>query len=86
MLRDVRRGLAAAEARYRARRYDDKIVFFKPETRSRTHPGDPLSVWRRLVSQLEVMTVPGDHDTMFGADASTLAAALDRCIDRALAK
>jgi thioesterase domain-containing protein/acyl carrier protein len=85
-LRKVRRGLIAAWARYRPSRYDGDIVFFKPQTTVRGLPREPLSVWWKFVGQMEVITVPGDHDTMRGAHADSLAAALDRCIERALAK
>ena len=48
-------------------------------------PDAHLSVWRKLVGELAIVTVPGDYVTMCSVNADTLAAALDRCIERALA-
>jgi acyl-coenzyme A synthetase/AMP-(fatty) acid ligase/thioesterase domain-containing protein/acyl carrier protein len=84
-LDDVGRDLFIAEAWYRRLRYEGKVVFFRPEMSFR-FPADPRSVWRKWISQVEVVPVPGNHDTMCSTYADTLAAALDRCIDGALAK
>ena len=72
--------------KYRPRRYDGRIVFFKPQMQRWEFPRDPLPVWGDLVGEIEVITVPGDHMTMRDVDAETLAAAMGRCIQGALAK
>jgi acetoacetyl-CoA synthetase len=83
-LADVPRDHVEAEARHPGSRYHGKVVFFVPEVP--LFPVDPLFVWRKWVSQLEIITVPGDHLTMRDAYADALAAALDRSIASALAK
>jgi amino acid adenylation domain-containing protein len=86
-LRQIRLGLLKALARYRGARYDGNVVFFRPETRwLRKTPKDPRSVWRPLVGEMAVVTVPGNHHTMCSIYSGTLAAALDRCIENALVR
>jgi thioesterase domain-containing protein/acyl carrier protein len=83
---DIRCDLAAAKAVYRVRRYDGRIVFFQPQTRHWGLPDDPVCVWRKFADQLEIVSVPGDHSTMCTTHADALSSALDRCIEKALAR
>jgi thioesterase domain-containing protein len=86
LLDDIRHLLSVAEAAYRPRRYDGRIVFFQPQARSWQFPDDPLSVWRKLADEIELVSVPGDHVTMCTTHADALSSALHRCIEKALAR
>jgi thioesterase domain-containing protein len=69
-----------ALARYRPRFYEGKIKFVRPETNSYL-PNNPTALWKSLVSELEVETVPGDHLGMVGKHFEKLAAVLTRYVE-----
>ena len=66
-----------AWTRYRPRLYSGKVKFVKAEV-STYFPTDPFGVWARLVEELEVETVPGDHQEIISTQVENLAAVLTR--------
>jgi acetoacetyl-CoA synthetase len=84
-LKRMRKALMAASGRYRPAPYSGTVTFVKPEIQLWGYPKNPLSVWRGLAQDFEVVTVPGDHATMCMAHADALASRLVHYIDRALA-
>jgi len=75
----VRESDFRAMARYQPKFYEGKIRFVKPETNSYL-PNNPTALWRPLVADLEVETVPGDHLGMIGEHFESLAAVLTRYV------
>jgi aspartate racemase len=75
----------AAMKLYRPQLYRGKIKFVRPEIDSFL-PADPNAVWKKLVQELEVETVPGDHLGMVSTRFETLAAVLTRYVREAMAK
>jgi acetoacetyl-CoA synthetase len=69
-----------ALARYRPRFYRGKIRFVRPEGDSYL-PNDPSAVWKKLATELEVETVPGDHLGMVETHFESLAAVLTRYVE-----
>jgi thioesterase domain-containing protein len=61
--------------KYRPRFYNGKITFIKADTVT-YFPADPVAIWRRLVKDLEVKSVPGDHLGILLAHSQHLATAL----------
>jgi len=66
--------------RYRPRFYRGKIRFVRPEGKSYL-PNDPTAVWKKLATELEVETVPGDHLGMVETHFESLAAVLTRYVE-----
>jgi acetoacetyl-CoA synthetase len=67
---------------YRPRFYRGKIRFVRPEGDSYL-PNDPTAVWKKLATELEVETVPGDHLGMVETHFESLAAVLTRYVEEA---
>ena len=82
-LQRVRHSGIVAWAHYRPRYYRGKIIFMRAEVVTRG-PDDPIVVWGRLVQNLEVHTMPGDHLGMSTVHAESLAAGLSHCLQKAL--
>ncbi len=72
-----------ALAHYRPRFYPGKIKFVKAAGDS-FFPQDPRSVWGKLVAELEVEKVPGDHSEIVTTHFETLAPVLSRYLIEAL--
>jgi acetoacetyl-CoA synthetase len=78
----VKQSDLVALARYRPRFYPGAIRFVRPGT-------DPylatnlLSVWKKLVNELQIETVPGDHLGMVATHPEGLAAVLSRYVREA---
>jgi acetoacetyl-CoA synthetase len=70
---------------YRPQFYQGKLKFVRPESNSYL-PTDPIAVWKNLVAELEVETVPGDHLGMIGTHFDSLAAVLSRCVREAFSE
>ncbi|MFZ0816606.1 MAG: alpha/beta fold hydrolase [Candidatus Sulfotelmatobacter sp.] len=70
---------------YRPQFYRGKIKFVRPERNSYL-PTDPTAIWKKMVTELEVETVPGDHLGMIGTHFDTLAAVLTRCVREAFSE
>jgi acetoacetyl-CoA synthetase len=73
-----------AFARYRPELYPGNVVFFQPRVTT-SFPSNPARIWQKLVRQLQVQSVAGDHLSMVGADSEDLAARLCLCISSSLA-
>lgn len=78
----VKKSDLVALERYRPRFYRGKIRFVKPEGDSYL-PNDPTAVWKKLATELEVETVPGDHLGMVETHVESLAAVLTRYVEEA---
>jgi len=63
---------------YRPRYYQGEVRFVRAATAS-YFPADPTPIWRRLVGELEVEVIPGDHLEMLNAQVEALASLL-RCL------
>ncbi|MFZ0806165.1 MAG: thioesterase domain-containing protein [Candidatus Sulfotelmatobacter sp.] len=78
------------EAQYRAlrnycpSRYEGKVNFIRAAIPT-YFPSDPAPVWRRLVKELEIETVPGDHLEMIRTHIDDLAPVLTRWVRKAMA-
>jgi len=72
-----------ALARYRPRFYRGKIRFVRPEA-DHYFPSDPTTLWKGLAAELEVETVPGDHEGMISTHFESLAAVLTRYVQEAV--
>jgi len=82
----VRRVIECGEsawARYQPQFYPGKITFLKAGTSVR-YPKNPGRIWRKLVGDLEVHTVPGEHLELVGMHAERLARRLSLCVEGAL--
>jgi amino acid adenylation domain-containing protein len=64
-------GIAAIE-NYRPRFYPGKVNYLKCETNTLL-PDDPRPVWGKLVQEIEVQSVPGDHTQMVSTHAGEVA-------------
>lgn len=60
--------------------YPRKVIFLKAQTPDPDFPSDPKPVWRRLVKELELHTVPGSHMTVITDHAGDVAARINSCI------
>jgi acetoacetyl-CoA synthetase len=80
-LRVKKSDLVALE-RYRPRFYRGKIRFVRPEANSYL-PADPTAVWKKLATEFELETVPGDHLGMIATHFESLAAVLTRYVEDA---
>jgi thioesterase domain-containing protein len=74
-----------ALAVYRPRFYQGAIRFVKPAT-SPYLPSDPAAVWKKLVKEFSVETVPGGHVGMVGTHYKSLGAVLSRYLKESSAK
>ena len=66
-------GGIAALRDYRPRYYPGKVNYLKCEINTMV-PRDPFPVWARLVRELEIQSVPGDHPELVSTYASDVAA------------
>jgi acetoacetyl-CoA synthetase len=78
----VRESDFVALERYRPTVYRGKINFVRPEANSYL-PNDPTAIWKRLATELEIETVPGDHLGMVGTHFKSLAAVLTHYVEEA---
>lgn len=76
----VREAGSAALAAYRPGFYPGKVTFLKAAERDPEFPLDPLAVWKGLVKELEVSTLPGGHRSIVTEHAADVGAALTACI------
>jgi len=72
-----------ALTRYRPRFYPGKISFVRAAVSS-DFPEDPAAVWAKLVNEIEVKTVPGDHLGIVTTHFESLASALSHDLNGAL--
>jgi acetoacetyl-CoA synthetase len=72
-----------ALAHYRPRFYPGKIRFVTPEA-DHYYPSDPTPLWKGLAAELEVETVPGDHEGMVSTYFESLATVLTRYVKEAV--
>jgi thioesterase domain-containing protein len=57
------RQLLAAES-YRAKPFPGRVCLFKAETRPEFFDADPALGWRKILSDLRIEEIPGDHGTI----------------------
>ena len=81
-LRRVNQKAYLAYSRYLPKFYPGKIRFVTTEVKS-FFPTNPVRVWGKLVSELEVEVIPGDHLNIVTTEFRALAAVLTRYIDEA---
>jgi thioesterase domain-containing protein/acyl carrier protein len=81
----VRDRASLALMRYRPRFYEGKIKFVRAEIESE-FPHDPAAVWAKLAKELEVETVPGDHQGILNTHFESLASVLSRYLRDASAR
>jgi thioesterase domain-containing protein len=79
----VREAGGAALASYRPNYYPGRITFFKAAERDVEFPDDPQRVWRPLVRELRIHTMPGRHRTIVTEHARDAAARLTACLLKA---
>jgi len=78
----VRASAYLALTRYRPRFYSGKVKFVRAEVSS-SFPANAAAVWRPLVQDVEVATVPGDHLGMIATHYESLAGVLSRYLSEA---
>jgi len=76
-LRRVNQKAYLAHSRYQPRFYPGKIKFVTTEIKS-FFPGNPVRVWGKLVSGLEIEVIPGDHLNIVTTEFKALASVLTR--------
>jgi acetoacetyl-CoA synthetase len=69
---------------YRPRFYHGKMHLLTAADKAYFHPKNPVSVWKHLVEELEVDTVPGDHLEIVKTQIEGLAPPLTRLIEEAM--
>jgi len=70
-----------ASEEYRARPYAGRVYLFKAESRPEFFDGGPALGWEGILSDLVVLEVPGDHNTInVGNNLKILAEELTRCL------
>lgn len=80
----VREAASEALAAYVPRFFAGKVTFLKAARRDLDFPLDPAPIWRHLVRELDVHTVPGGHHTIVRDDAAEVGAALGALIAQTL--
>lgn len=73
----VKQKAYAAYERYQPRFYPSKVKFVTTEIKS-FFPGDPAAVWSKLISELVVDVIPGDHLDIATTEFEGLASVLTR--------
>jgi acetoacetyl-CoA synthetase len=81
----VKQSDLVAMKQYRPRFYPGKIRFVRPAT-SPYLPADPTAIWKKMATELEVETVPGDHLGMVARHYDRLAEVLTRYVREASAE
>ncbi len=81
----VRDSAYSALKTYQPRMYNGRINFVRAEV-STAFPDDPFPVWAHLTAELEVDTVPGDHQSILTTHYKTLGLVLTRHLKAALSQ
>ncbi|HEY7825612.1 MAG TPA: alpha/beta fold hydrolase [Candidatus Acidoferrales bacterium] len=68
-----------ALTRYRPRPYPGKVQFVRAAV-SLDFPDDPRAAWTGRIDDMEIETVPGDHQEIVATHFKELAAVLSRCL------
>ncbi len=84
VLQHFRDSAYLALERYQPRFYPAKINFVRAAIPT-DFPADPVAVWAHLAREFEMETVPGDHLGIVTTHFESLAAAISRCVSKALA-
>jgi acetoacetyl-CoA synthetase len=82
-LQRFRDGAYVALEHYQPRFYPGKINFVRAAIPT-DFPADPVAVWAHLAREFDVETVPGDHLGIVTTHFESLAAAISRCVTKAL--
>jgi thioesterase domain-containing protein len=80
----VRRADSLMWQRYRPRYYKGKVNFIRRTEGSAKFPIDPRAVWGRLVDELIIDTVPGDHVGVIATNSKSTAAVLSCYLEQVL--
>jgi thioesterase domain-containing protein len=80
---EVTRSSLQALRKYRPRPLGEKVRFVRAQTLT-VFPQDPMEIWKALLPQIEVETLPGDHHEILHANSRELALALSGYIRDAL--
>ena len=75
----VREGGSAALSRYVPQYYPGKVIFLRAAIRGAEFP-EPEPIWRPLVRDVALHTVPGGHRTMVSEHATSLAGQITACV------
>jgi thioesterase domain-containing protein len=66
-------GMGLTLEAYVPRRYSGRVVLFQPENKGHSGEKSAVAEWRRIVSDLELQAVPGDHLSCVSTHGRTLA-------------
>lgn len=79
-LRQTRIAGDAALLAFKPSYYPGKITFLRAGTTGPVFPRDARNIWRKLVKEIEVHTLKGDHRSIIGDDVATTAAKVSDCL------
>jgi acetoacetyl-CoA synthetase len=79
-LRQTRIAGDAALLAFRPSYYSGKITFLRAGTTGPVFPSDARNIWRRLVKEMELHTLKGDHRSIIGDHVTTTAAKVSDCL------
>ena len=77
-VRRVRLATEAAQKRYRLAAQPVDVAFFKAAQASALVASSPAPIWRKLVRDLTIDVIPGDHSALVRTSSAELAAAIAR--------
>jgi amino acid adenylation domain-containing protein len=80
--RAVLEGGLAAVAHYVPRYYPGKVNYMKCEINTLV-PSDPIPIWGKLIQELDIQSIPGDHEHLISTHAGDVANWLSNLIEAA---
>jgi thioesterase domain-containing protein len=85
-LRQTRIAGDAALLAFKTTYYPGKITFLRAGTTGPVFPSDARNIWRKLVKEMELHTLKGDHRSILVEDVATTAARVSECLAPKAAK
>ena len=79
-LRQTRIAGDAALLSFKPSYYPGKITFLRAGTTGPVFPSDARNIWRKLVKEMELHTLKGDHRSILIEDVATTAAKVTECL------
>lgn len=79
-LRQTRIAGDAALLSFKPGYYPGEIIFLRAGTTGPVFPSDARNIWRKLVKDMEMHTLKGDHRSILGDDVATTAAKISECL------
>jgi acetoacetyl-CoA synthetase len=79
-LRQTRIAGDAALLAFKTTYYPGKITFLRAGTTGPVFPSDARNIWRKLVKEMELHTLKGDHRSILVEDVATTAAKVSECL------